>query len=55
METSATRRPVVLIVEDESVLRTNAADVIGDAGFDVPLAKPVDPHAVEALLTARDA
>jgi PAS domain S-box-containing protein len=25
------------------------------AGFDVHLAKPVDPHAVEALLTARDA
>ena len=25
------------------------------AGFDVHLAKPVDPHEVEALLTARDA
>jgi two-component system, response regulator PdtaR len=42
VETSATRRPVVLIVEDESVLRTNAADVIGDAGFDVVEAGDAD-------------
>ena len=42
MESSATRRPVVLIVEDESVLRMNAAEVIGDAGFDVVEAGDAD-------------
>jgi two-component system, response regulator PdtaR len=31
--TSAIRRPVVLIVEDEFLLRMNAAEMIGDAGF----------------------
>jgi CheY-like chemotaxis protein len=35
MGLSATRRPVVLIVEDEFWLRMNAAEMIGDAGFDV--------------------
>jgi CheY-like chemotaxis protein len=33
--TSAIRRPIVLIVEDEFLLRMNAAESIGDAGFDV--------------------
>ena len=35
MRTSATKRPVVLIVEDEFLLRMNAAEMNGDAGFDV--------------------
>ena len=35
MENSAIRRPVVLIVEDEFLLRMNAAEMIGDAGFNV--------------------
>jgi hypothetical protein len=35
MEISATKRPVVLIVEDEFLLRMTAAEMIGDAGFDV--------------------
>ena len=35
MSTSAIRRPVVLIVEDEFLLRMNAAEMIGDAGFNV--------------------
>ena len=47
VETSATRRPVVLIVEDDFMLRMNAADVIGDAGFDV------DADEAIAILEAR--
>ena len=35
MSTSAIRRPVVLIVEDEFLQRMNAAEMIGDAGFNV--------------------
>ena len=35
MGTSATERPVILIVEDEFLLRMNAAEMIGNAGFDV--------------------
>ena len=35
MELSALRRPVVLIVEDEFLLRMNAAEMVGDAGFNV--------------------
>jgi CheY-like chemotaxis protein len=35
MRTSATKRPVVLIVEDDFLLRMNAAEMNGDAGFDV--------------------
>jgi hypothetical protein len=31
----ADRRPVVLIVEDELLLRINAAEMIADAGFEV--------------------
>ncbi len=51
VETSATRRPVVLIVEDDFMLRMNAADVIGDAGFDVVEAGDAD-EAI-AILEAR--
>jgi CheY-like chemotaxis protein len=35
MGISAAKRPVVLIVEDEFLLRMNAAEMIGDAGFEV--------------------
>jgi two-component system, response regulator PdtaR len=31
----ATERPLVLIVEDEYLIRTYAAEVIRDAGFEV--------------------
>jgi CheY-like chemotaxis protein len=41
----ATKRPVVLIVEDEILLRMNAAEMIGDSGFDVVEA----PNADEAI------
>jgi two-component system, response regulator PdtaR len=51
VETSATRRPVVLIVEDEFMLRMDAADVIADAGFDVVEAGDAD-EAI-AILEAR--
>jgi CheY-like chemotaxis protein len=51
VETSATRRPVVLIVEDECMLRMNAAEMIGDAGFDVIEAGDAD-EAI-AILEAR--
>jgi CheY-like chemotaxis protein len=51
MGTSATIRPVVLIVEDESLLRMNAAEMIGDAGFDVVEAANAD-EAI-AILEAR--
>jgi CheY-like chemotaxis protein len=51
MGTSATNRPVVLIVEDEFLLRMNAAEMIGDAGFDVVEAANAD-EAI-AILEAR--
>jgi two-component system, response regulator PdtaR len=51
VENSATRRPVVLIVEDEFVLRMNAAETICDAGFDVVEAGNAD-EAI-AILEAR--
>jgi CheY-like chemotaxis protein len=51
MGTSATKRRVVLIVEDESLLRMNAAEMIGDAGFDVVEAGNAD-EAI-AILEAR--
>ena len=51
MGTSATNRPVVLIVEDEFLLRMNAAEMIGDAGFEVVEAANAD-EAI-AILEAR--
>ena len=48
MGTSATKRPVVLIVEDEILVRMNAAEMIGDAGFDVVEARNAD-EAIEIL------
>jgi CheY-like chemotaxis protein len=51
MGSSATSRPVVLIVEDEFLLRMNAAEMIGDAGFEVVEAANAD-QAI-AILEAR--
>jgi CheY-like chemotaxis protein len=51
MGTFATKRPVILIVEDEFLLRMHAADMIGDAGFDVVEAGNAD-EAI-AILEAR--
>jgi two-component system, response regulator PdtaR len=51
MGTSATKRPVVLIVEDEFLLRMNTAEMVGDAGFDVVEAGDAD-EAI-AILEAR--
>jgi CheY-like chemotaxis protein len=36
------RRPVVLVVEDEHLLRMNATEIIADAGFDVVEARNAD-------------
>lgn len=51
--TSATKRPVVLIVEDNFLLRMNAAEMIGDAGFDVVEACNAD-EAIATLETRPD-
>jgi CheY-like chemotaxis protein len=51
VENSATKQPVILIVEDEFLLRMNAAEMIGDAGFDVVEAGNAD-EAI-AVLEAR--
>ena len=48
---SAVRRPVVLIVEDESLLRISAAEMVADAGYDVVEAGNAD-EAI-AILKAR--
>ena len=47
------RRPVVLIVEDEFLLRMDAADIIAAAGFDVLEAGNAD-EAIEILEAHRD-
>ena len=46
--TLATKRPVVLIVEDEILVRMNAAEMIGNACFDVVEARNAD-EAIEIL------
>ena len=38
----AARRPIVLIVEDELLIRLHAAEIIGEAGFDVIEASNAD-------------
>jgi CheY-like chemotaxis protein len=48
MGLSASKRPVVLIVEDEFLLRMDAADMIGGAGFEVVEAANAD-QAIEIL------
>jgi CheY-like chemotaxis protein len=47
------RRPVVLIVEDEFLLRMDAAEMIGAAGFEVIEAANAD-EAIEVLEARRD-
>ena len=49
--TLAVRRPVVLIVEDELLLRISAAEMVADAGFEVVEAGDAD-EAI-AILEAR--
>jgi CheY-like chemotaxis protein len=53
MGCSASRRPVVLIVEDEFLLRVDAADMIAAAGFEVVEASSAD-EAIEILEARRD-
>src|ERR1700709_1179261 len=48
MGLSASRRPVVLIVEDEFLLRMNAVDMIAAAGFEAIEASNAD-EAIEIL------
>src|SRR6202163_4476233 len=50
---SASKRPVVLIVEDEFLLRIDAADMIAAAGFEVVQAGNAD-EAIEILESRRD-
>ena len=47
------KRPVVLVVEDEFLLRMDAVDMIGNAGFDVVEAANAD-QAIEILEARRD-
>jgi CheY-like chemotaxis protein len=42
MGSSAAKRPVVLVVEDEFLLRIHAAEMISDSGFDVVEAANAD-------------
>ena len=51
MQRAATKRPVVLVVEDEFLIRMHAAEMIEEAGFEVVEASNAD-EAV-AILEAR--
>jgi CheY-like chemotaxis protein len=53
MGLSASKRPVVLIVEDELLLRMNAVDMIAAAGFEAIEAGNAD-EAIEILENRRD-
>src|ERR1700687_4341069 len=53
MGLSAPKRPVVLIVENEFLLRMDAADMIAGAGFEVVEAGNAD-QAIEILESRRD-
>jgi CheY-like chemotaxis protein len=53
MGLAESRRPVVLIVEDEFLLRMDAADMIAAAGFEVVEAANAD-QAIKILETRRD-
>src|ERR1043166_8308987 len=53
MGLSAARRPVVLIVEDEFLLRMNAVEMIAAAGFEAIEAANAD-EAIEILENRRD-
>jgi CheY-like chemotaxis protein len=51
MNSAGVRRPVILIVEDDFLIRMNAAEMIADAGFDVIEAGNADEAIV--ILEAR--
>jgi two-component system, response regulator PdtaR len=53
MAHAPTERPVVLIVEDEFLVRMYAAEMINDAGYDVVEAINAD-HAIAILESRRD-
>src|SRR3954467_8622343 len=53
MGLAQSKRPVVLIVEDEFLLRMNAVDMIRAAGFEAVEAADAD-EAIEILETRRD-
>lgn len=53
MRAFATKRPIVLIVEDEMLLRMNGAEIIGNSGFDVVEARNAD-EAIEILEARSD-
>ena len=53
MPQSATERPVILIVEDEFLIRMHAAEMIKRAGYDVVEAMNAD-DAIAILETRRD-
>jgi two-component system, response regulator PdtaR len=53
MATSRTERPVILIVEEEFLIRMHAAQMITEAGYDVVEAKNAD-DAIVILETRRD-
>jgi two-component system, response regulator PdtaR len=53
MPASASHRPVVLIVEDEALIRMNAIEMIETAGFDVVEATDAD-HAIAVLEKRND-
>ncbi|MBU6456530.1 MAG: response regulator [Bradyrhizobium sp.] len=53
MDPPETRRPVVLVVEDEMLLRIDAAEMIKAAGFEVVEAANAD-EAIEVLEARRD-
>jgi CheY-like chemotaxis protein len=53
MGRSASNRPVVLVVEDEMLLRMDAVDMIAAAGFEVVEAGDAD-QAIEILEARRD-
>jgi len=53
MGLAESRRPVVLIVEDEFLLRMDAADMIAAAGFEVVEAENAD-QAIKILEARRD-
>jgi CheY-like chemotaxis protein len=52
MQTATENRTVVLVVEDEFLIRMDAVDALGDAGFEMLEASSAD-EAIE-ILNARD-
>lgn len=52
-ETVPDRKPVVLVVEDETVVRMNAVAIVEESGFEAVAARNAD-EAIEALETRSD-